>query len=52
MRIVVAIVVVLAILLLLVNGGESDTAGREREGFEEGPAQPLVAAPVGQTPRL
>ena len=46
MRIVVAIIAALGILILLVNGGESDTAGREREGFEEGPAQALVAAPA------
>jgi hypothetical protein len=50
MRIVIAIVVALAIVFLVVNGGESDVSGREREGFEEGPAQPLVAAPVGLAP--
>ena len=46
MRVVVAIIAALGILILLVYGGESDTAGREREGFEEGPAQALVAAPA------
>jgi hypothetical protein len=33
-------------LLLIAYGGESDVSGREREGFEEGPAQALVAAPA------
>ena len=33
-------------LILLAYGGESDVSGREREGFEEGPAQALVAAPA------
>lgn len=46
MRAVVAIVVALAIVLLVVNGGESDVSGRGREGFEEGPAQALIAAPA------
>jgi hypothetical protein len=50
MRVVVAVIAALAILILLANGGESDISGREREGFEEGPAQPLAAAPVGQDP--
>ena len=50
MRVVVAIIAALGILILLANGGESDISGREREGFEEGPAQPLAAAPVGQDP--
>ena len=43
---VVGILAALGILLLLANGGESDVSGREREGFEEGPAQALVAAPA------
>ena len=42
-----AILAALGILLLLAYGGESDVSGREREGFEEGPAQALVAAPAG-----
>ena len=46
MRVVVAILAALGILILLANGGESDISGREREGFEEGPAQALVAAPA------
>ena len=46
MRYVVGILAALGILLLLANGGESDVAGRDREGFEEGPAQALVAAPA------
>ena len=46
MRNVVGIIVALGILLLLASGGESDVSGREREGFEEGPAQALVAAPA------
>jgi hypothetical protein len=46
MRYVVGILAALGILLLLANGGESDVSGRDREGFEEGPAQPLVAAPA------
>src|SRR5215213_11856884 len=50
MRVVVAVLAALGIILLLANGGESDISGREREGFEEGPAQPLAAAPVGQDP--
>jgi hypothetical protein len=50
MRVVVAVIAALGILILLANGGESDISGREREGFEEGPAQPLAAAPVGQDP--
>jgi len=50
MRVVVAIIAALGILILLANGGESDISGREREGFEEGPAQPLAAAPLAQDP--
>ena len=50
MRVVAAILAALGILILLTNGGASDISGREREGFEEGPAQPLAAAPVGQDP--
>jgi hypothetical protein len=50
MRTVVGIIAALGILLLLANGGESDVSGREREGFEEGPAQPLAAAPLAQNP--
>jgi hypothetical protein len=50
MRVVVAILAALGILILLANGGESDISGREREGFEEGPAQPLAAAPLAQDP--
>lgn len=46
MRTVVAVIVALAILLLVVYGGESDVSGRDREAFEEGPAQPLIAAPA------
>jgi hypothetical protein len=46
MRAVVAIVVALAIVLLVVNGGESDVSGRDREAFEEGQAQALIAAPA------
>ena len=46
MRYVVGILAALGILLLLASGGESDVSGRDREGFEEGPAQPLVAAPA------
>jgi hypothetical protein len=46
MRTVVGIIAALGILLLLAYGGESDVSGREREGFEEGPAQALVAAPA------
>ena len=46
MRYVVGILAALGILLLLGFGGESDVSGRDREGFEEGPAQPLVAAPA------
>src|SRR5215204_473021 len=46
MRYVVGILAALGILLLLANGGESDVSGRDREGFEEGPAQALVAAPA------
>ena len=46
MRYVVGIIAALGILLLLAYGGESDVSGREREGFEEGPAQALVAAPA------
>ena len=46
MRYVVGILAALGILLLLANGGDSDVSGRDREGFEEGPAQPLVAAPA------
>jgi hypothetical protein len=46
MRVVVAILAALGILLLVAYGGESDVSGREREGFEEGPAQALVAAPA------
>jgi hypothetical protein len=46
MRIVIAIVVALAIVFLVVNGGESNVSGREREGFAEGPTQALVAAPA------
>jgi hypothetical protein len=46
MRTVVGIIAALGILILLANGGESDISGREREGFEEGPAQALVAAPA------
>ena len=46
MREVVAVIAALGIVLLIVLGGESDTAGRDREGFEEGPAQALVAAPA------
>ena len=46
MRVVVAVIAALGILILLANGGESDISGREREGFEEGPAQALVAAPA------
>ena len=43
-----AILAALGILLLLAYGGESDVSGREREGFEEGPAQALVAAPAAR----
>ena len=50
MRAVVGIIAALGILILLANGGESDISGREREGFEEGPAQPLAAAPLAQDP--
>jgi hypothetical protein len=50
MRVVVAILAALGILILLTNGGASDISGREREGFEEGPAQPLAAAPLAQDP--
>ena len=46
MRYVAGILAALGILLLLAYGGESDVSGREREGFEEGPAQALVAAPA------
>ena len=46
MRTVVGILAALGILLLLAYGRESDVSGREREGFEEGPAQALVAAPA------
>jgi hypothetical protein len=46
MRYVAGIIAALGILLLLAYGGESDVSGREREGFEEGPAQALVAAPA------
>jgi hypothetical protein len=46
MRTVVGILAAIGILLLLAYGGESDVSGREREGFEEGPAQALVAAPA------
>ena len=46
MRYVAGILAALGILLLLAYGGESDVSGRDREGFEEGPAQPLVAAPA------
>jgi hypothetical protein len=46
MRVVAAILAALGILLLVAYGGESDVSGREREGFEEGPAQALVAAPA------
>jgi hypothetical protein len=46
MRYVAGILAAIGILLLLANGGESDVSGREREGFEEGPAQALVAAPA------
>lgn len=46
MRYVVGIIAALGILLLVAYGGESDVSGREREGFEEGPAQALVAAPA------
>jgi hypothetical protein len=46
MRTVVGIIAALGILLLVAYGGESDVSGREREGFEEGPAQALVAAPA------
>src|SRR6186997_2825181 len=46
MRAVVGIIAALGILILLANGGESDVSGREREGFEEGPAQALIAAPA------
>jgi hypothetical protein len=46
MRTVVGIIAALGILILLAYGGESDVSGREREGFEEGPAQALVAAPA------
>jgi hypothetical protein len=46
MRVVVAVIVALAIVLLVVNGGDSDVSGREREAFAEGPAQALVAAPA------
>jgi hypothetical protein len=46
MRYVVGILAALGILLLLANGGEGEVSGREREGFEEGPAQALVAAPA------
>ena len=46
MRYVVGIIAALGILLLIAYGGESDVSGREREGFEEGPAQALVAAPA------
>ena len=50
MRNVVANIAALGILLLLAYGGEGEVSGREREGFEEGPAQPLAAAPVGDDP--
>jgi hypothetical protein len=46
MRTVVGIIAALGILLLLAYGGEGEVSGREREGFEEGPAQALVAAPA------
>ena len=46
MRTVVGILAAIGILLLLAYGGESDVSGRDREGFEEGPAQALVAAPA------
>ena len=46
MRYVAGILAAIGILLLLASGGESDVSGREREGFEEGPAQALVAAPA------
>jgi hypothetical protein len=46
MRTVVGIIAALGILILLAYGGESDVSGREREGFEDGPAQALVAAPA------
>ena len=46
MRYVAGILAAIGILLLLAYGGESDVSGREREGFEEGPAQALVAAPA------
>jgi hypothetical protein len=46
MRYVAGILAALGILLLLANGGEGEVSGREREGFEEGPAQALVAAPA------
>ena len=46
MRNVVAIIAALGIFLLLAYGGEGEVSGREREGFEEGPAQALVAAPA------
>jgi hypothetical protein len=46
MRVAVAIIATLGILILLAFGGESDVSGRDREGFEEGPAQALVAAPA------
>ena len=46
MRYVVAILAALGSCSSWPNGGESDVAGRDREGFEEGPAQALVAAPA------
>jgi hypothetical protein len=46
MRYVAGILAAIGILLLLAYGGESEVSGREREGFEEGPAQALVAAPA------
>src|ERR671913_561581 len=46
MRYVAGILAAIGILLLLAYGGESDGSGREGGGFEEGPAQALVAAPA------
>ena len=46
MRYVAGILAAIGILLLLAYGSEGEVSGREREGFEEGPAQALVAAPA------
>ena len=46
----VVILAALGILLLLAYGGEDRRLRADREGFEEGPAQALVAAPVASDP--